>query len=350
MIRPALSLLALCLPAAAEVVTLPDPYSEIPKHGSVVWSPLFQATWDAMNTHFGGKPEKIDPQNDLMSRLDSFRWEPENVMPEAGWKTWAGVATDEFLKKVNAEAAHLTGGNNPLFDLSEERDPDTIASFGLLDREVEFLKPLHRSVRVPMEFGVGKSSVHFFGTKGEQAAAYGEAIKVLAYRPVDGSHALEISCKEGDDKVILYLPAKSQNFASACQWIREWRQSWRPGSHGAWDHGHLHRGDELRIPYVSLNTVAEFSEQLNSRCHYQTSGDPWTIRRAEQRTQFELFEKGARVRLLASIELDPFAGPPPTIPRRFIYDRPFFVFLWRDQAHWPYLAVRVGDASILHKF
>jgi hypothetical protein len=69
-------------------------------------------------------------------------------------------------------------------------------------------------------------------------------------------------------------------------------------------------------------------------------------------TRFELFEKGASVRVEASIEEDPFGGysGPTTVPRRFIYDRPFFVFLWRDGAEWPYFGVWIGDATALQKF
>jgi hypothetical protein len=49
---------------------------------------------------------------------------------------------------------------------------------------------------------------------------------------------------------------------------------------------------------------------------------------------------------------DPFAGTPetpPTVSRHFIYDRPFFAFLWRDGAEWPYFGVWIGGVSALEK-
>jgi hypothetical protein len=333
--------------SAAGVVTLPDPSSKMPEGGTVVWSPLFQATWDAMNTEMGGKPEKIEPPDELMTRLDAFRWEPEKVMPEGGWKTWAGAATPDFLKHVNAEAARLTGEAEGPFKLRGEAVPGSIACFGLLDREVEFEKRFYRSAKVPLHFGASKSPVFFFGTKGKIAREHREVVKVLAYRATDRSQALEISCKGADDKVILYLPAKPQDFATACTWIRQWRKEWQAGEWGGENDGRLHEGDELRVPYVSLDATADFSSQLTSGRFYGKPGDPWTIRRAEQKTKFELHEKGARVRVEASMEADPFGGEPLIVPRRFIYDRPFFVFLWREQAEWPYLAVWVGDTSAL---
>jgi len=351
MIRYALLTLCLLASAVAEVVTVIDPYGKLPAGKTVVWSPLFQATWDAMNKEMGGKPAKIEPHNELMARLDAFDWDPEKVMPEGSWKTWAGEATQDFLEKVNAEAARMTGDATGPFTLGDP-SPGALACFGLLDREVEFEKPFHKSVRQALWFGQEKRAVRFFGVRGELSAGYGASAKVLAYRPVDGSHALEVSCKGSDDKVIFYIPPKEQDFATACKWIREWRKTHdhEAGAHGQWNDRLLHEGDEVRVPYVSLDAKDDLSGQLVGDRHYGIAGDPWIIRRAEQRTRFELFEKGAKVRVEASIGLEPFSdAPPKAVPRRFIYDRPFFVFLWREHAKWPYLGVWIGNAAALHE-
>jgi len=352
MIRSTLLMLCLISSADAEVRTTADPFGKMPKDGTVVWSPLFQATWDAMNAKMGGKPKKIEPPNELMARLDAFEWKADDVMPEGRWKTWAGEASADFLEQVNKEAAELTGEAKGPFTLGEGI-PGTIACFGLLDREVEFEKPFHKSSGIPLKFGKEKIEVRFFGTKGDLADMYGDAVKVLAYRPVDGSHALEISCKDADDKVILYLPPAEQDFATACKWIREWRKTHDSNAElpGSWNDRRLHEGDEVRIPYVSLDVSNDLAGELQSGRIHGNAGDPWMIRRAEQRTKFELHEKGARVRAEVSIEADPFgAAPPRAVPRRFIHDRPFFVFMWREKAEWPYLGIWVGDASALQGF
>lgn len=353
MIRNLTIAVALLTQASAGVITAPDPHSLPQADQTVVWSPLFQATWDAMNVHLGGKPVRVEPPNALMARLDAFQWKPDTVMPKGAWKTWAGPAEEEFLKKVNEEAAGMTGESQGPFRLSDERIPGTIACFGLLDREVEFEKPFYRSTKVPLQFGASKTAVHFFGARGDQAGDYGESVKVLAHRPVDGSHALEISCKGIDDKLILYRPAKPQDFATACHWLREWRKTyqWNAALPGNWDDRLLHKEDEVRVPYVSLDVTDELSAELQGLRYHANSSVPWRVIRAEQKTKFELFEKGAKVRVETSIEAGPF-GPsePKTVPRRFAYDQPFFIFLWRDKAEWPYLGVWVGDASALQKF
>lgn len=341
--------LSLIVSARAEVVTLIGPSQEMPGGKTVVWSPLFQATWDKMNETIGGKPKKIEPPNELMTKLDTFVWEPEKIMPEGGWQTWSGPATKDFLDRVNTESIKLTGEDKGPFKL-DNYSPRVIACFGLLNREVEFEKAFYKSTKVPMQFGNEKTAVRFFGIKGRESGDYGKSVKVLAYRPKDGSHALEISCKEIDDKVILYMPPKSQNFDTACNWIREWRKAFAPDEKTTddWNDRYLHAEDEVIVPYVSFKTETDLKQDLVGDRFYGRPDDPWTILAAIQNTKFDLYEKGARVRVEVTLLSEPFGGPVhQPIPRKFIYDRPFFVFLWRENVEWPYLGVWVADDSVL---
>ncbi len=337
----------------AEIVTLAHPGETLPEKSTVVWSPLFQATWDKFNAELGGKPKKVEPPNELMAKLDSFKWDAGKVMPDGSWKTWSGPSTQDFLKRVNEEAAALTGEKAGPFTLANEH-PENRAAFGLLDRTVEFQKAFARCHKAPMDFQANdrKTAVRFFGAQEEMIESMAGSIRVLAYRPVDRSHAIQIRCKEADDTVILYLPAKPQDFTTACAWLRTWRSQPKPAAEfpKAWNDTSLHQGDEIRIPYVDLESRADLTPKFDSiRLH---GNKPWKITRAEQFTRFQMHEKGARVRVEVSIEGMPLADPfaEPTDPRKFIYDRPFFVFLWRDKAEWPYFGAWIGDASALKSF
>lgn len=336
--------------ASAEIVTLVHPNETLPAKETVIWSPLFQATWDKLNTELGGKPNKVVPPNELMTRLDSFQWKADTVMPAGSWKTWSGPATADFLKHVNAEAAALTKENNGPFTLSEE-ESNSLAAFGLLDREVTFEKEFIRSRNEPLTFRAnGKETpVHFFGSRDAKSGELRESVRVLAFRPVDHSHAVQISCKGADDSVILFLPSKPLDFATACSWLRTWRTETTPqkSEFGQWNDALLHEMDEVNIPYVALASKAELTPKLGGIRYYGNKS--WNIASAEQLTRFQLHEKGARVHVEASIVASAFAVPqrPQIIPRKFIYDRPFFVFLWRDKAEWPYFGAWIGDASAL---
>lgn len=347
--------LAAAAAAAAEVVTLPHPAEPLPPGRTVVWSPLFQASWDALNAKLGGPPTKVEPPNPLMAKLDTFKWDAAQVMPEGSWKTWCDTATPDFLQQVNREAAALTKEPTGPFTLPEAPGENTIAFYGLLDRQVEFRKPFFRSRKVPLTFRVGESvtPVQFFGVKGPWIADFADSVSVLAYRPVDHSHALQIRCKNGDDTVIFYLPPKPQDFATACHWLRIWREEFKtePNHPDHWDDRQLHAGDSVCVPYLTLAAKADFLEQLPGARYHEKQPVPWEIVRAEQVTRFNLHERGAEVRVEVSGGADPFGGPPPPPwPRAFVYDRPFFVFLWRDGAEWPYFGAWIGDATALKAF
>lgn len=343
----------LTLPLHAEVASVAHPEQPLPADRTVVWSPLFQAAWDQLNAKHGGPAVKVDTPNPLIAKLDCFRWESVKVMPKGGWKAWAGPVTRDFTDKVNAEAAKLLGKPEGPFKLENE-SPGALCFYGVLARSVEFHEAFHRSSKKALSFTTasGPKNVQFFGSSGETSASYGDSVRVLAWRPVDKSHALQIRGKLDDDTVILYLPPTSQDFATACRWIRTWRGQYRqePERAGAWDDVGLHERDVVQVPYLKLDAVANFTPELQGARTFKGEAVPWQITKAEMRTTFKLHEEGARVEVLAEGLDDPFGGPPAPprrIPRRFIYDRPFFVFLWRDKAEWPYFGAWIGDASAM---
>ncbi len=348
-----LLLLLLCLPLNAEVASVAHPGQPLPADQTVVWTPLFQAAWDGLNASYGGPPLRVVPANPLIADLDSFKWDVAKVMPTVGWKTWAGPATSEFLDSVNPEAAKLLGRNDPPFKfsaLSPERLQGAVAFYGAMARSIEFEKPFHRSRKAAMAFRSGGTvkDVHFFGVRGEESEGYAPVVRVLAWRPVDRSHAIQVTAKDGDDTLVLYLPSKPQGFVAACHWIRTWRDQHRPdpAKSGQWDDPTLHEHDEIQVPYLKLESATDFASLLQSERFYKDQPLPRRIQKAELKVRFDLHEKGARVE--ATVEgMDPFAGGKEVHPRHFLYDRPFFVFLWRDKAEWPYFGAWIGDASCL---
>jgi hypothetical protein len=345
--------------AHAGIVTVAHPDEKLPAESTVVWSPLFQATWDTMNKHLGGVPERVEPQNALMAKLDGTQWKPDAVMPEGSWKTWGGQATQAFLDQLNREAMELTGDAAAPFKLPAQSSNNTLACFGILDRKVEFVKPFYRSKKIPMEFKIGEQmqSVRYFGAPLARIDEFHDSVRVLYWRPSERSHAIEVTCKQKGESLVLYLPGKPQDFSTACGWLHKWRSEPPPADPstmtGTANDPFLHYQDQVKIPYVSLDVRAGFEELLKAnKRFYQGQPLPLIIIAAEQHTRFKLHEKGAEVRVEASLAAGPFGEPPkppPTVPRHFIYDRPFFAFLWRDGAEWPYFGVWVGDVSALER-
>jgi hypothetical protein len=149
----------------------------------------------------------VEPPNALMAKLDAFRWEPRKVLPDGAWQAWCGPATHDFLKQVNAEAAAITKEPEGPFNLLHESS-GSLAFFSLLDRTVEFQRAFSRSSKIPMKFRTndGEHPVQFFAVRDEAGEGSGDSVRILAWRPIDRSHAIQIRCKQADDTVIHHSP------------------------------------------------------------------------------------------------------------------------------------------------
>jgi hypothetical protein len=348
-----LHLVLLLIPAAAlpagEILAVAHPDEALTTHKTVVWTPLFQAAWDAL--HEGrGAPIRVEPPNALMDRLDHFKWSPAAVMPREGWKVWSGHATQQLIHQANEEAARMLGQTTGPFQM--QAAPDSRIALGLLDRDMVFKKPLHRSLNSSLGFTAmdgSHSQVRFFGTRGTTSAGYSGVVRVLANQ--DMSHALQIA-SSGDDSAVLYLPESPVTFSVACAKLREWRENPLKGPYGSAQDPWLHENDDVRIPLLELENTTDFVSDLKSDRYFRT-GPPWYLHKAEQRLKFKLTEKGARLRVKVEVAADPFGELPPKpemVPRLFRYDRPFYVFLWRDGAEWPYFGTWIGNDQAMVNF
>lgn len=336
---------------AQGVPTVVHPGEAFDEKRTVVWTPLFQAAWDEMNEVLDGPPKESG--SELMKALDQFDWDPKTVMPEGGWEAWAGLSTDARLSKARKRAAELFGEGVDFLPDFEPAD-GVILSFGAMLAEVDFEKELQDGEGRPMIFvdGSGReSSVKFFGVEQAKAEDYRRHVRVLAWRPHAGFMALELRGKDGGTgSVILFQPPEILDFSTACRWLREWRSDWdllSGGDHGKHTDRSLHLRDQIRVPKLTIVSDEKLEDRLRGSRIYSDGLMPWTIGNAWQRVEFGMDERGARAKAATAVELVPF-GPveePATVPRDFIFDEPFFVFMWRDGAAWPYFGAWIGDAS-----
>ena len=335
---------------AGEIAAVAHPGEKLEYEKTVVWTPLFQAAWDSLFDGLG-PPVKIDPPNALMDKLDHFEWKADAVMPGDHWKVWAGFGTAELIKQANAEGGRIAGEKEAIFQIKPQ--PGSRMALGLLDRDLVFKKQLHRSVDAPLMFhaaGGTNSQVRFFGTRRKASAEYDGVVSVLAYQT--GSHALQIA-SDADDAAVLYLPEKPEGFIDACAKLRTWRAKRMSGGHGSVQDPCLHENDDVRIPILKLENSTDFASMLSSDRYFGKPGDPWQLSRAQQRLKFSLTEKGAKLRATVEMVAEPLGTPPrppKMIPRFFHYDRPFFVFLWREGAEWPYFGAWIGNSAPMEEY
>lgn len=331
---------------------------KLPLQGeTLVWSPLFQASWEKMQSLHAGKMEKVVPANPVINALEKFQWKEQNVMPKDGYAVYAGPATPEFAKATAEEIKKKFG-----IDMTPSRIPSSEhgnAFYGILLRDLNFQKSFFRSRKKPLEFkdGLGKThKVQFFGTIGKHSDDFGNNVKVLDYNDQGKSFILSIATDQQDEKLIIYRPGRALSFQMAIDHLNKPEiKAPLGGAYGSLSDGTLHKKDTVKIPYLTIKADTDLTSQVAGARHYVQDPMPWRTTIAYQITHFELFEKGARIRVETGSDDGPFGGPPPPrrvtyVPRQFICDHPFFVFAWRDGASHPYFAAWIDGNAALQLF
>ncbi|MGD7652384.1 MAG: hypothetical protein ACQCXQ_04150 [Verrucomicrobiales bacterium] len=348
--------------SAADVHTILHPDEAHPIDQTVIWSPLFQAGWDALNRPLGGPPQRIDPPNPLMTRLDTFSWQADSVMPDGSWNVWAGPATNALVNQANEQASKL-GAPAGCFTLGAE-SPHALASFGYLNHTVRFDPHLYPSKKHGMQFrSPGKTkNVAFFGVRGPLTDRFSKTISVLSWLPDSQTMTIDLAGKSAGNSaayhVILHATGKPATIATASRTVKSLLETPAIDATGDEHFGdalqHLHPTDDLRIPFITLEANASCEQRLQGGRIHGHPGDPWRIVKAQQLTTFMLDEKGARIAIRTASEFEPFGDKPPIRtfpkPRKFHFDRPFFVFLWKQGADWPFFAAWLGDDSCMRPF
>lgn len=180
-------------------------------------------------------------------------------------------------------------------------------------------------------------------------------MRILEFKDGGKSFVVSIATDREDESLILFRPGEPLTFAAAIEHVLGAIADPLDGPYGSLDDGTLHRLDTIKIPYLKLDSETDFTNQLQGARYYRGEEVPWQIGKALQLTQFELFEKGARLRTEVQIGDAPFGDAPKPqrvnyVPRRFVCDEAFFVFAWRKGSKSPYFAAWIDGAEVLRAF
>lgn len=319
-----------------------------PQGETLVWSPLFQASWDKLEEKHTGKLIKVDPPNPLITQLSQFKWQQQQVMPLGGYAIYAGLDTPLFARQTAADVKRRFN-----FEMDTSQLPQTgqgYAYYGVLVRDLTFKKQFYRSKKKPLSFKNSKNQtyqVRFFGTAKLNSGGYGKNVRILRNTPDKNTFILTINTDKAKEQIIIYCPEKAPSFHTAIQHVLDAKNNPADGKYGTPQFPYLVDHDVIKIPYIKINAHTDLTNQLKGKRYYEGETLPWSVTRAYQITRFDLFEKGARIRLQTGMD-DAFGGSPD--PRQFVCDKPFFVFAWRDDAKLPYFAAWIDSLDVLIPF
>ena len=314
-----------------------------------IWTAAMQLAADRIVGSKSGRTlERVLPPNPTLEAIAKFQWNETAVLPETGWFVETGPATEALAARATEKWRALAGPKAPAFKIAGTG----VAAFAAIKRDFSFRQAFARAGALKLPWGNAKEPVSFFGTRDERSERYSE-VRVLMYKPTDQAYALQFPAQEGDDTLVLYLPAQISTMQAAMEEVRKWRSEWPRESGGPnMRDPRLHAKDDLRVPIIEVACEEDLMAQFTGAIDFKGESVPWRIVQAKSSMQLNVDEKGVKFAATATLEAEPFGVAPEKVvpqPRWFWFDRPFFLFLWRDGAEWPYAGVWFGKSDFFAK-
>ncbi len=325
-------------PTGLEVV--PTLETKLSDKKSSVWCATLQLAWDEANALMKNKiaMEDQDPEVEILNNNPY----PEKCINPKYYYAGAGYVADGFHEKMLKELKKKFGNQN--FEQYFPK-PSPVSNFlacSYLDATIPFrLKFNNFESKRPFigaDAKVYKSK--WFGFSREKALNFGKSGSIISWQNED-NFSLSLNSRIKSEQIILFMGPKPDNFKNAINQLAkkiEINKTAKGYEKMLLDIG---ASDTLMIPHISLNTSTNF-DQFCKRTVTTPSFHGHYIDSCQQSIKLQLDNSGARVKSSSTFVEYGFRGP-----RKYIFDKPFMVLLWRKGAPLPYLALWVNDGSVL---
>ena len=288
------------------------------------WCATFQLVWNDLKNELVKQDIKMSPQPIIADNLNKGSFTEDMLSDEYYYKIYGpkSPSLKAEIEKGIKEKFNQTSDILNDFDWSEEAttasDPKRLFFYTMLYREFEY-----------GNFGKYKD-VEYFGIDNKSNEELKENIRVLYYNSKD-DFAVVLKTKNHDEVIMVKSP-EGNTFNEIYNNMNKKAEN-RVGS------SYMEEEDFFKAPKLKFNVKKDYIE-LAGKMFSTADGDVLEIAKALQTIQFEINEKGGKVKSEAAI--DPGAKPK---PRYFYLDDTFALFLREEGKELPYFAARIEDIT-----
>ena len=331
-------------------VIVPTLDTKMPKGKNVIWCASFQLAWDRLGKDVLHGPPAIEKAEDVAERLNHSKFSETDV-PSDCYYAAAGWSSKGIVKEIRREMQqrfHRTP------TIAEIDDPtNAIVTYGYLEVSIPF--PIHYFENpIPMAFKDSENeqtNVRSFGVNFSRESIDDGPNQPLC-RQVRVLHcALEANkiktaefvidpCRESSPNQVLlaYLPAEATLQAT---WSSlEKRMANYPRQANADESFDV---DELLVPSLAWDITHHFAELEGTDKRLKNNGFVgFYVSHAIQGIRFRLDRGGVELQSEASEGYK-------AVPREFVFNRPFFIFVRKRGGGAPFFAMYVANAELLCK-
>ena len=300
---------------------------------NTAWCGTFNLIWNDLKNDLAKKDIIFNPQPTVVDNLNKGTFNTSCLSEDSYYKVY-GNPTPALKKQIEkAIKEKFNETSDILDDFSwEEGESDNYFLYVMLKKQFEFPKVFTKLENG--DFGKYKN-VKYFGINSSTDKAVRNQVEVLYYNS-SSDFAIKLKTKQNDE-VIISRGNTETNFGDVFKSITE-KSSKYNGSTT------FNETDKLKIPNIKFNLKEEITEVENKLFTF-SNGREYCIEKALQTIEFELDEKGGKIKSEAGISLKEAAIKPTEKPRDFLVDDTFTIFLKEEGRDLPYFAAQISDIS-----
>ncbi len=294
----------------------------------------------------------MNDQPELADKLNKTQF-PTNSIPEDAFLIYSSKMSKEALSKLRSLLKEKFGNSAP--SIPESLNGPLIRFFAYchLQRTLPFSKEFLRPKKTKLKFKAKESQteVEFFGSTQHTSDKYTDYTRLLHWKD-ESQFTLQFLTRRKGESIVLSKMDKPKNIMAAIETIKkqvnaEYKIFGYESVNGIRESrlNALGKGDVLAVPVINCKITNNFTE-LCDKSFTSGKNTQDSIEIAYQDLLFKMDESGATVR--SSAYSDTFMGSTQNaFPRRFIFDKPFMLTLWKNGADFPYLAIWIATTDIM---
>ena len=344
--------------SATVPITVVPPLESNARSGKVVvWSAAMPSMWRKLCDEVGSKGIDLTPASSLANQLNQWQHDPALILPKDSSLTLAGNGTKAELEAAQAKLSEKFGETwAELDEMLKAPSSDNWFALSMLRQSLRF-EP--KFIPEPYWAMVFKNSlgneqpVKCFGTPADRADEFTKAVRVLRYKAPNT--ILSIIPAERGERLFLSTMRPRPNgggfVTSFLETVNDVRESQKELdaklADGDSEAGHFGKGDLLEIPELHFTGEAHHEGDLSGSFVVPGKANPQHFSTVWHRVLFDMDAEGVKLEAKGFGMGFGGAAPKPARTRDFVFDQPFFIMAWRDNAPVPYMVVFVDNAGVM---
>ena len=306
------------------VATMQDKIGE-----NAIWCGTFQLIWNDLKKEYIKKD--IDIPGAIVENLNKETFKESDISDEYYYKKY-GIATKELKSEIENDLKEKFNQKSEILD--DFNWQGDLFFYTMLYREFQFEKKF--DVLSNNDFNIYKD-IKYFGISPKSDEQLGSQIKILSYEN-DQNFIILLKTKTNDE-IILYKNPNGNTFEEIYNNMNEKIANYQGSTF-------FSSTDEFKMPMLDFNYKREY-EEVENKIFLDYKGDEYLIYKAIQTIQFELNEKGGKIKSEAGMGVK--ASAMPMTPKKLYLNDTFAIFLKEETKEKPYFAAKITDITKFSK-